>query len=84
MVGVCKTGPEVLEHIDEALFRRAGLPDWLVATSMDDYVKAAVRLIGDDALRLSVRRDLIERAAVNEFYRGQPELFGQRLETLIA
>jgi hypothetical protein len=84
MVGVCKTGPEVLEHIDEALFRRAGLPDWLVATSVDDYVKAAVRLIGDDSLRLSVRRDLIERAAVNEFYRGQPELFGQRLETLIA
>ncbi|WP_044528542.1 peptide transporter, partial [Herbaspirillum sp. B65] len=25
--GVCKTGPEVFEHIDEGLFRRVGLPD---------------------------------------------------------
>jgi len=84
LVGVCKTGPEVLEHIDEALFTRIGVPDWLVAKSNDEYVKAALRLINDDALRLSLRRTLIEKAAVNEFYRGQPELFGRALETLIA
>ena len=84
LVGVCKTGPEVLEHIDEALFTRIGVPDWLVAKSNDEYVKAALRLINDDALRLSLRRTLIEKAAVNEFYRGQPELFAQALETLIA
>jgi len=84
LVGVCKTGPEVLEHIDEALFTRIGVPDWLVAKSNDEYVKAALRLINDDALRLSLRRMLIENAAVNEFYRGQPELFAQALETLIA
>jgi hypothetical protein len=84
LVGVCKTGPEVLEHIDEALFTRIGVPDWLVAKSNDEYVKATLRLINDDALRLSLRRTLIEKAAVNEFYRGQPELFAQALETLIA
>ena len=84
LVGVCKTGPEVLEHIDEALFTRIGVPDWLVAKSNDEYVKAALRLINDAALRLSLRRTLIEKAAVNEFYRGQPELFAQALETLIA
>ena len=84
LVGVCKTGPEVLEHIDEALFTRIGVPDWLIAKSNDEYVKAALRLINDDALRLSLRRTLIEKAAVNEFYRGQPELFAQALETLIA
>ncbi|WP_324146843.1 hypothetical protein [Dyella sp.] len=83
MVGVCKTGPEVLEHIDEALFARVGLPDWLVAKSVDDYVKAAVRLVKDDALRLSLRRGLMEEAAVNAFYRGQPELFGERLQALV-
>lgn len=84
LVGVCKTGPEVLEHIDEALFARIGVPDWLVAQSNDDYVGAALRLINDDALRLSLRRTLIEQAAVNEFYRGQPETFARALETLIA
>jgi len=66
------------------LFTRIGVPDWLVARSNDDYVRAALRLINDDTLRLSLRRSLIERAAVNEFYRGQPELFAQALETLIA
>jgi predicted O-linked N-acetylglucosamine transferase (SPINDLY family) len=83
MVGVCKTGPEVLEHIDEALFKRVGLPDWLVAQSVDDYVKAAIRLIKDDALRLSLRRRLMEGEAVNAFYRGQPELFAERLQALV-
>jgi hypothetical protein len=84
LVGVCKTGPEVLEHIDEALFTRIGLPEWLVAKTNDEYVRAALRLINDETLRLSLRRTLIENAAVNEFYRGQPEAFAQALETLIA
>jgi Predicted O-linked N-acetylglucosamine transferase, SPINDLY family len=83
MVGVCKTGPEVLEHIDEALFARIGLPGWLVARSVEEYVKAAVRLVKDDALRLSLRRGLIERDAVNELYRGQPAIFAQRLKALM-
>jgi len=83
LVGVCKTGPEVLEHIDEALFTRIGLPDWLIAKSNDEYVKAAVRLINDDALRLSLRRNLIEGKAVDEFYRGQPERFAQQIQALV-
>jgi hypothetical protein len=83
LVGVCKTGPEVLEHIDEALFTRIGLPEWLIAKTVDEYVKAAVRLMTDDELRLSLRKGLLERKAVDEFYHGQPELFGQRLELLI-
>ncbi len=83
LVGVCKTGPEVLEHIDEALFRRLGLPEWLIAETVDEYVQAAVRLMTDDELRLSLREGLIECKAVDEFYRGQPELFGQELEALI-
>jgi hypothetical protein len=83
LVGVCKTGPEVLEHIDEALFRRIGLPEWLITKTVDEYIEAAVRLMTDDKLRLALREELIERKAVEGFYRGQPELFGQRLESLI-
>jgi predicted O-linked N-acetylglucosamine transferase (SPINDLY family) len=82
LVGVCKTEPEVLEHIDEALFTRIGLPEWLIAKSVDGYVQAAVRLIMDDTLRLSLRRDLIARKATDELYRGQPELFAEQLLAL--
>ncbi|HEV2680802.1 MAG TPA: hypothetical protein VGV14_09915 [Rhodanobacter sp.] len=83
LVGVCKTGPEVLEHIDGALFRRMGQPEWLIARTVDEYIQAAVRLMMDDELRLSLRKALIERNAVDEFYRGQPERFAQVLEALI-
>jgi hypothetical protein len=83
LAGVCRTGPEVLEHIDEALFARINLPDWMVARSKDDYVQAAKRLITDDAMRIALRRGLLKNDAVNVFYQGQPELFGQALETLL-
>ena len=44
LVGVCKSGPSIHEHIDEGMFRRLGLPDWMVTRSDDEYVAAAVRL----------------------------------------
>jgi hypothetical protein len=83
LVGVCKTGPEVLEHIDEALFTRIGLPGWLVAKSVDDYEQAALRLITDDALRLTLRRELLASDATQVFYTGKPELFAEALRHLL-
>ncbi|EFA28660.1 conserved hypothetical protein [Haemophilus influenzae HK1212] len=38
LVGVCKTGEEVHEHIDEGLFKRLGLPEWLIAQSVEEYI----------------------------------------------
>lgn len=55
--GVCKTGPEVHEHIDEGLFGRIGFPDWTVARTVEDYVAAVVRLVDDPPLRETIRRD---------------------------
>lgn len=83
MVGVCKTGPEVLEHIDEAMFARLGLPDWLVAQTEEEYVQAALKLIADDQLRLSLRRKMLAGEGAKTFYQGQPELFGQAFLELL-
>ena len=69
--GCVQDRAEVLGHIDKALFARIGLPDWLIAQFVGDYVKAAVRLIADDALRLSLRRRLLESNAVQVFYHGE-------------
>ncbi|MDO4223002.1 MAG: hypothetical protein Q4D05_03110, partial [Acinetobacter sp.] len=45
LVGICKTGPEVHEHIDEGLFGRLGLPlDKLVTHTVDEYVARAIEL----------------------------------------
>ena len=45
LVGVCKTGAEVHEHIDEGLFHRLSWPSWLIASDNESYIQAVLRLI---------------------------------------
>lgn len=82
-VGVCRTGREVHEHIDEGLFRRLGLPEWTIARTTEAYIDAAVRLIDHDDERLALRRKMIGEKAVDRLFRGRPELFGQRMAALL-
>lgn len=82
--GVCKTGPEVLEHIDEGLFRRVGLPDWSIATSVDDYIQAAARLAGNPTERLSLYDYLANERPLQRLFEGHPEVFGERLLECLA
>lgn len=83
LVGVCRTGPDVHEHIDEGIFHRLGLPDWLVADTDEGYVQAAVRLAENHAERLALRRDVLERQAVEVLYRGRPEVLGEKLLAMV-
>jgi len=46
--------PEPHGRTDAMLLRRLGMPEWLIATNEDDYVAAALRVIEDDALRVSL------------------------------
>ncbi len=77
--GVCLTGPQVHSRIDEALFRRLGLPPSLVAGTVDEYVAAAVDLVDRHELRLAIARDL--RAADPDaiLFEGAPERFAEAL-----
>ena len=84
LVGVCKSGSEVFEHIDEGLFGRLGWPPSLVARSAEEYIESAVHLIREDELRAKLSRELSGPAAVQKLFRGRPEIFGQRLEALLA
>ncbi|QGM79915.1 adhesin [Otariodibacter oris] len=76
LVGVCKTGPEVHEHIDEGLFKRLGLPEWLVATTVDEYVERAIRLAENHQERLSIRRHIIENNGLKTLFTGDPSPMG--------
>lgn len=84
LVGVCKTGPEVHEHIDEGLFKRIGLPQWLVAKSVDEYVRAAVRLAENHAERLSLRAKYAGVDKVQVLFSGRPKLLGEKMYLLLA
>ncbi|MDE2101072.1 MAG: peptide transporter [Patescibacteria group bacterium] len=79
LVGVCKTGREVFEHIDEGLFNRLGFPKWLIAHSVSGYVNAAVSLIESHHERMQLRLALTGPEAVNKIFEGRPEIMGEML-----
>ena len=76
LVGVCKSGPEVHEHIDEGLFRRLGLPDWLITRSIDEYVRATVRLANNHEERFALRQRYAGAEKVNILFEGRPDIMG--------
>ncbi|NHB06596.1 FkbM family methyltransferase [Burkholderia cepacia] len=81
LVGVCKTGPEVHEHIDEGMFRRLGFPEWMIAKTEDDYFAAVKRLVenGDERAALAAR--LTGPAAVEKLvFEGRPEILAEKLK----
>lgn len=79
LVGVCKTGAEVHEHIDEGLFKRLGLPEWLITQTVDEYVACAIRLAENHEERLALRRHIIENNGLQTLFTGDPSPMGQVL-----
>lgn len=82
LVGICKTGPEVHEHIDGAIFRRLGLPDWLVARTEEEYVASACRLIDDAADRERLALQFAGPRAVETLFGGPSDALAARLYEL--
>ena len=79
LVGVCKTGAEVHEHIDEGLFKRLGLPEWLIANTVDEYVERAIRLAENHQERLALRHHIIENNGLQTLFTGDPSPMGKVL-----
>ena len=79
LVGICKTGSEVHEHIDEGLFKRLGLPEWLIANTVDEYVERAIRLAENHQERLALRRHIIENNGLQTLFTGDPSPMGKVL-----
>ena len=80
LVGVCKTGPEVHEHIDEGIFKRLNLPDWLIAKTTDDYVKASIRLAENREIRngLKILHTGVEK--VDIMFQGRSAILGMLIK----
>jgi hypothetical protein len=83
LMGVCKTGPEVNEHIDEGMFRRLGFPEWTIARTHDEYRIAALRMIQDVKEREQMAATLAGPHAIERLiFKGRPEILGERMEEL--
>ncbi|MFM0514804.1 peptide transporter [Paraburkholderia sp. RL17-373-BIF-A] len=83
LVGVCKTGREVHEHIDEGMFRRLGFPEWMVTKTNEEYKAAALRLIENAAERNELSAKLAGPQAIEKLiFAGRPEILGERMQAL--
>lgn len=76
MPQVVMEGDEPHATCDAKMLRRAGMPEWLIAHSTDEYVTAAVRLIEDDAERVRLSRYLVDEADIaGKFLSAPPAEF---------
>lgn len=62
-------GREAHSQIDAGMIRRAGLPEWLVAHTPDDYVKAALKLIHAPKERAKIARQLL-KTPIDKIFTG--------------
>lgn len=75
--GVCLTGDEVHQHIDEGLFRRMEFPEFCIAKTVEDYVETLLRLVSDGELRRRLANDLKATRPDRALYTGAPEAFAE-------
>ncbi|EAA7201541.1 cobalt ABC transporter permease [Salmonella enterica subsp. enterica serovar Newport] len=73
--GVCLAGPEVHSHIDGGLFRRLGLPEELIATGYEAYIRAVLRLVEEHDWREMLQHQLLDNDVEQVFFQGHPEKF---------
>lgn len=73
--GVCLSGPEVHSHIDEGLFRRLGLPESLIATDREQYIRAVLHLAENHDYRETLQQQLQDNDVEQVLFRGHPEKF---------
>ena len=84
VVGVCMQGPHLFESIDQALYRRLGLPEWLIATDEASYISAAVRLISDDGLREQLASQFGTEDSLRVLHEGKVSSLSSKLLALIS
>lgn len=65
-------GDEPHERFDGMMLRRAQMPEWTIAKSVDEYVAAAVRLVDDTTERNRLRDHLRAFDLQGEFFGSPP------------
>jgi hypothetical protein len=64
-------GDQPHERYDGMMLRRAGMPEWLIAKTRDEYVDIALRLIDDDRERNDLR-DQLRGTDIDSIFFGEP------------
>jgi len=80
--GVCWSGREVHSRIDKGIFGRLKLPEWLVTESVDQYVRAAIRLAENFAERREISDALQHANPDTVLFEGDPRIFADTIAWL--
>jgi len=80
--GVCWSGREVHSRIDKGIFGRLKLPVWLVTESVDQYVRAAIRLAENFAERREISDALQHANPDTVLFEGDPRIFADTIAWL--
>jgi hypothetical protein len=83
LIGVCLSGPEVHEHIDEGIFDRLGFPSWLTTHDVEEYIAAAVRLTDNHLERFEMRKKFSGIEKVQRMFAGRPEIMGNEFIKIV-
>jgi HMW1C N-terminal/HMW1 domain 2 len=83
LVGICKTGDEVHEHIDEGLFRRLEFPSWMIAHDNESYIEAVLRLIHQPEERLSLSDLYSGTKNLHKIFNGRAQIMSERFLELL-
>lgn len=76
LVGICKTGAEVHEHIDEGIFKRLGLPEWMITNTENEYIAATLRLVENHEERNQLRKKHAGPEKIQVMFEGRNKIMG--------
>ncbi|EBE6614863.1 hypothetical protein CUK41_23985 [Salmonella enterica] len=62
-------------HIDEGLFRRLSLPEEVIATGYEAYIRAVLRLVEEHDWREMLQHQLLDNDVEQVLFEGYPEKF---------
>jgi hypothetical protein len=83
VVGVCMEGPQVHEAFDGGMWRRMGMPEWLIAHDEAEYESAVIRLIEHPEERLELGKTLVQGETWKTFFDGDASVFSEHLLRLV-
>lgn len=79
LIGICQTGYEPHQYMDAVLFKQLGIPEWLIARTVDQYIERAILLAENHTDRLAWRRHLIRHNKLDSLFSGDPAPLGNML-----
>ena len=82
MPGITLCAQEPHTRLDARVMQTAGLPEWLVTNSEEEYIDAASRLIREDETRLAIAQQLIDTDLEKQFAEEHQTYAGDFVKTM--